>query len=103
LFGPLPEHGPWTVVGLTRTQFGAILGMSVVLFLFVDGPLWAHVREPHLRRIAVSYAAIPLAAAWALGLNGRLRLHFVLGASAVIALLKLVVTAGLLIALALMG
>jgi hypothetical protein len=101
-FGPLPERGPWTAVGLTRAQFAGILGLSILLFLLVDGPVWEHVRDRHFRRITISYAAIPLAVAWALARNGSLRPHLVLGASAVIALLKLVLTAGLLIALALM-
>jgi hypothetical protein len=101
-FGPLPERGPWTAVGLTRAQFVTILALSVVLFVFVDGPLWEHVRDRHFRRIALSYAAIPVAAAWALGRNRRLRPQLLLGASVVIALVKLVVTAALLVALALL-
>jgi hypothetical protein len=100
-FGPLPERGPWTAVGLTRAQFAGILAVAVLLFAFVDGPLWEHVRDHHFRRIALSYAAIPALAAWALARNGRLRPHLLVGASVVVAVVKLVVTAGLLIALAL--
>jgi hypothetical protein len=102
-FGGLPEDGPWTPLALTRGQFFAILGLSLVLFLFVGGPVWQHVRGAHFMRIMVSYAAIPVAVAAALARNGKITLRLLLAGSAVLALIKLVVTAGLLIALALLG
>jgi hypothetical protein len=100
-FGRLPERGPWTAVGLTRGQFLAILGLSLVLFAFVGGPVWAHVRDRHGVRIAVSYAVIPLAAGIALRRNHGARPGLLLGATVVIALIKLVLTAALLVVLAL--
>jgi hypothetical protein len=100
-FGPLPERGVWTAIGLTRGQFVAVLTLSVGLFLLVDGPLWAHLDDRHLTRIVVSYAAIPIAVVPALHRNGALRATTVVGASAVIALAKLLLTAGLLVAIAL--
>ena len=100
-FGGLPERGPWTAVGLTRTQFVAILTLSLALFLFVGGPLWTHVRDRHFARIAVSYGVIPLATAAALQRNGAARPARIVAASAVIALVKLVVTAALLVTIAL--
>src|SRR5262245_35444012 len=100
-FGSLPERGLWSAVGLTRGQFLAILAASVVLFVFVGGPLWAHVHDGHLLRIAVSYGAIPPATALALARNGTLRLALVAGASVVIALVKLLLTAALLVVIAL--
>ena len=100
-FGALPERGPWTAVGLTRAQFLVILGLSVVLFVFVGGPVWTHLRDGHFARIAVSYGVIPPAVAVALRRSGRVRPLVVVGASAVIALVKLVVTAALLVAVAL--
>ena len=72
-----------------------------MLFVFVDGPVWRHVHASHFRRITVSYGVIPIAVAAALLCNRRARLRLVLGASAVLALVKLVLTAGLLVALAL--
>src|SRR5262249_51968249 len=99
-FGALPERGVWSAVGLTRGQFLAILGVSIALFLFTGGPLWAHLRDGHLARIGVSYGVIPPAAALALHRNGSVRWPLVLGASAVVALVKLVLTAGLLVVLA---
>jgi hypothetical protein len=96
-------RGLWTAVGLTRAQFCGILLLSVTLFVFVDGPLWAHVRDGHLTRIGVSYGVIPPAVAGALYWNRGLRPGVLLGASAVIGLVKLVLTAGLLVAIALAG
>jgi hypothetical protein len=100
-FGSLPERGLWTAVGLTRGQFATILGLSVALFVLVDGPLWAHLRDGHTTRIAVSYGVIPPAVALALHRNRSARLPLVLGASAVIALVKLLLTAALLVVIAL--
>ena len=100
-FGALPEHGIWTTVGLRRGQFLAVLGVSIGLFVFVGGPLWAHVHDHHLARIAVSYGAIPVGVALALRANGTLRPALVVGGSAMIALLKLVLTAALLLIVAL--
>jgi hypothetical protein len=100
-FGPLPTHGIWTAVGLRRGQFLAVLTLSIVLFVLVDGPVWRHLRDGHLVRIAVSYGAIPPAVMAALARNGTLTPRLLVAASAVIALLKLVLTAGLLVAIAL--
>jgi hypothetical protein len=102
-FGGLPEHGIWTALELTRTQFVAILAVAMTLFLFVGGPVWQHVRGGHFVRIAVSYGVIPPAVVLALLRNRRLRLPLVLGASAVLAVIKLVLTAGLLVVLAIAG
>ncbi len=101
LFGPLPVRGIWTPLGLTRGQFLTILGVSVVLFLGVGGPLWTHLHDHHFGRIVLSYGVIPVGVAAALYRNGRVRLLPVVVASAVIALLKLVLTAGLLVVVAL--
>jgi hypothetical protein len=101
LFGAFPERGVWTAIGLGRGQFLAILALATAFFLFVGGPVWAHLHEDHFARITVSYGVIPLATALALHRNGNLRLGLCLGASLLIALLKLLVTAALLIALAL--
>jgi hypothetical protein len=100
-FGALPRHGLWTAVGLTRGQFVTILAVSVALFVFVDGPLWAHVRDGHFTRIAVSYGVIPPAVFLMLRRNGSARIALVLGGSLVVALVKLLLTAGLLVLLAL--
>ena len=97
LFGPLPTRGIWTALELTRNQFLFIVTLSVVLFLFVNGPLWAHARESHFWRINVSYAVIPPAVAVAFYRNGKMRIVPILVASVVIALVKLVITAVLLV------
>ena len=73
----------------------------LTLFAFVDGPVWRHVHAPHFWRITVSYTAIPATVAAALVWNRTPRVGLFLGASAVLALVKLVVTAALLVALAL--
>jgi hypothetical protein len=103
LFGPLPVRGLWTALGLTRAQFIGILLLSVALFVFVDGPLWAHLRDGHLTRIGVSYGIIVPAVAAALYRNRSLRPVLLLTAITVIALVKLLLTAGLLVAIALAG
>ncbi len=99
--GTFPTDGIWTSLGLGRVQFFAILGASLALFAVVDGPVWQRVHAPHFWRIMVSYAAIPVAVACALAWNRAPRLTLFLGASAVLALVKLVLTAALLVALAL--
>ena len=102
-FGTLPVRGPWTAVGLERGQFLAVLALSLALFLFVGGPLWTHLRDGHFARIAVSYGVIPLATAVVLHRNGAARPGRIAVASLLIAVVKLVLTAGLLIAFALAG
>ena len=101
LFGPLPTRGIWTAVELTRTQFLSMLTLSAVLFLFIGGPLWAHARESHFWRInlilILSYAIIPFAVAAAFFRNRKTRLVPIIVASGVVALIKLVVTAVLLV------
>jgi hypothetical protein len=97
LFGPLPSRGIWTGLGLTRGQFFAILAVSVLLFVFVDGPLWMHLHDHHFARITVSYAFIPPAVGVALYRNGQARLLPIVVAAAVIAVIKLVLTAALLV------
>jgi len=99
LFGPLPTHGIWTALELTRNQFLFILGLSVVCFVFIGGPLWLHARQSHFWRINLSYAVIPLAVAAALHRNGKARPVPIVVATVVIALVKLVVTAMLLVAI----
>lgn len=99
--GGLPEHGPWNAVGLTRGQFVGILALATALFVLVGGPLWRHVHEGHFARIAISYGVIPPATAAALHRNGRARPALIVGASVLIALAKLLLTAALLIAAAL--
>jgi hypothetical protein len=96
LFGALPTRGIWTAFGLGRGQFAAILLVAVLLFIAVDGPVWEHLRDAHLRRIVVSYAVIPPAAALALAWNRTFGVRALVGASAVLGLVKLVITAALL-------
>jgi len=102
LFGPLPERGIWTGVGLTRTQFVAILSASTALFLAIGGPLWGNLHGGHLDRIAWSYGAIPPLVALALYRNGTPRPALVLAGSAVIAFVKWILTAGLTLVLGLL-
>lgn len=103
LVGPLPTEGVWTAVGLPRGQFLAILAAAVLAFIAIGGPVWRDPHGDHFLRISLSYAVIvPLVA-----LAFRRRRPFPLGqavaAVAVIALVKLVATAVLLAALALVG
>lgn len=97
LFGPLPTRGIWTALALTRAQFFLILALSVALFVFIDGPLWLHLHSSHFRRIALSYALIPVAVAGALRRNRTFRLLTAVVGTAVLSLIKLVVTALLLV------
>jgi hypothetical protein len=100
LLGGIPERGVWTALGLRRGQFLAILGGAVLVFLFLGGPVWRHVHDGHFARIVVSYAVIPPAVWVALRRNGSRGIVAVGVAATVLALIKLVVTAGLLAVLA---
>lgn len=98
-FGPLPATGIWTAAELTRGQFLCIVTISVLLFLFIDGPLWQHMRDSHLARIGWSYAAIGIAVVAFLWRNRKLDLSRVIVATLLVSLAKLVITALLLIAI----
>jgi hypothetical protein len=102
-FGALPVAGIWTPFGLRRGQFLLILALSLLLFVFVDGPAWRHLHDSHFLRIAVSYAVIPLGVAAAFARNHDRRVVLALAASAVIALIKLVLTALLLMLIGIAG
>lgn len=93
---PLPVTGPWDAVGLRRGQFLLVLGLSVALFVWIDGPVWRHLADDHLRRLVLSYVVIPLALVWPLGHNRTLTPENLLGATVMLAMIKLLVTAGLL-------
>jgi len=100
IFGALPTRGLWTPLGLTRGEFLAVLSISIALFVWIDGPVWSHLREPHFRRIVVSYLAIPPLVVVALLRRAAAHPGRIVIASAVLALLKLVATAGLVALLA---
>ena len=88
-------------MGLTRAQFILILGVSVVMFLFLDGPLWLHTHDSHFGRIVWSYLVI-LPLTWgALYRNGKAHVGAIVAASVVIGLVKLVVTAVILVVIGL--
>lgn len=98
---PLPERGIWTAVGLTRRQFFVILIIATALFVWVGGPIWRHLRTSHFDRIVVSYLVIPALVLAALYRNGKVRFLLLVEATVVIAVVKLLVTALLLVAIAL--
>ncbi len=97
LFAPLPVHGIWDSAELSRTQFLVILIASVAVFTFIGGPVWAHARESHFWRLGVSYAMIPPAVLVALWRNHRFSWTNLLMGTAVISVIKLVLTASLLV------
>jgi hypothetical protein len=94
--GPLPRTGPWTRLGMSRAWFLGILAISVVGFLLIDGPVWHHLHDSHLRRIVASYAIIPVGVLAAFARGWRGRLGQMVAATAVLALVKLVLTAAVL-------
>ncbi len=98
----IPERGVWTVVGLSRGQFFSILLFSIFLFLMLDGPAWRHLRDSHTRRVVVSYAVIPVLVAVAQWKTNKLCLRPWVEAFVLISLIKLLVTAVLVVALALL-
>lgn len=102
-FGAFPSIGIWTGLGLSRGEFLLILFGSLLLFVFVGGPAWTHLRDPHFLRIGVSYAFIPLAVGATYLRHRDRRIALALAASAVIALIKLVLTALALMLLGLAG
>ena len=99
--GGLPQHGIWTALGLGRGQFFAIHAAAALAFVFVGGPVWTHLHDAHFLRITVSYGVIPPAVWAALRRNGSGGAVAVLVASAVLACIKLVLTAALLVVVAL--
>lgn len=99
----LPTTGPWNAVGLGRGQFLLILAVSVALFVGIDGPVWRHLSDEHLRRLVVSYAAIPLAVTGALVGNRTFTMRNAAGATLVLAAVKLLMTAMLLAVLGMVG
>lgn len=92
-FGGLPSQGVWTTVHLSAGQFVAVLALSVVLFVFLDGPLWRHLHDGHALRLFASYAVIPVGVALALARNRQLRWMPLLGGTLVIGVIKLLLTA----------
>ena len=102
-FAGLPTRGIWTSLDLTRGQFLSILLGSLVVFTLVGGPLWGHAHESHYERLVVSYLVIPPAVAAALWRNGEIQWLRILVGSAVISVIKLVLTALLLVAVGLAG
>ena len=103
LVGPLPTRGPWSAVGLSRGWFLATLAIATGCFLLIGGPVWRNPHGDHFLRIVLSYAIIVPLVALAFVRRRPFPVGSVLAAIAVIALVKLVVTAGLLGAIALAG
>ena len=68
-------------------------------FLFIDGPLWSNLRENHFRRIIVSYVAIPMMVLVCHLRGAGFDLRRLFGATIVIGVIKLLVTAFLVLAL----
>ncbi len=98
-FGSLPTRGLWTAVGLSRAQFVAIIGVSVLAFVFIDGPLWERLDGNHFRRITLSYLAIPALIAAVQMRAGKLEAGALFGATIIIAVIKLLLTALLVLVL----
>ncbi len=92
-FGSFPTRGVWTVLGLTRVQFFAILTIAVISFLFLDGPLWQNLTTNHFRRIVVSYTAIPAMIFICQFSRGGVDWPRMFGGSVVIGVIKLLITA----------
>ena len=90
LVGPLPTTGPWTAVGLTRAEFFAILGLSVLGFVVIGGPVWRQPHGSHFVRIVASYGLIVPIVALVLRREHPFPAGRVLAASALLALAKLV-------------
>ena len=97
LFAPLPVHGIWDSLDLSRTQFLVILLLSVIVFTFVGGPVWIHARDSHFWRLGISYAIIPPLVLLAQWRNKRLSWMGLFLGTTVISLIKLVLTASLLV------
>ncbi len=93
-FGTLPTRGIWTALDLPRMHFAAIVVLTVAAFVFIDGPIWRHPHDQHLRRIVISYVLIPVLigiSQWSL--KRRLAIAPLFAGTLVIGAIKLVVTA----------
>ena len=98
IFASFPTRGIWNSLDLSRSQFFLILVVSMLVFTFVGGPFWHHLRESHFWRLMLSYLIILPGVLWALWSNGRLNWLRAVVASAVLSAIKLVLTAILLVA-----
>jgi hypothetical protein len=99
----MPTRGPWTGVGLSRGWFFATLAIATGCFLMIGGPVWRDPHGDHFLRIVLSYAIIVPLVALAFARRRPFPIGSVLAAIGVIALVKLVLTAGLLGVIALAG
>jgi hypothetical protein len=93
IFAGLPTDGIWTSLHLSRAQFLCILLGSLLVFAFAGGPFWEHLRASHFWRLVLSYLIIPPWVLWALWRNGAFGWLRLLVASAVLSVIKLVLTA----------
>ncbi len=94
LIGPLPRNGPWSAVGLDLRSFLVALGVTLLIYLFFGGSVWAHLGRDDFARIVVSYTVIPPVVLLLLWQRGTLSLANGLAAITLIALIKFVLTAG---------
>jgi hypothetical protein len=101
--GPIPTRGPWSAVGLSRGWFFATLAIATGCFLLIGGPVWRDPHGDHFPRIVLSYAIIVPLVVLAFARRRPFPVGSVLAAIGVIALVKLVLTAGLLGVIALAG
>ena len=80
--------------GLAKVWLAGILAISVVVFLFWDGPLWSAARgASHVGRILVSYLIVPALVAGALLYTRRWRWRRFASSLALLWAAKLVITA----------
>jgi hypothetical protein len=103
LVGPLPTHGPWSAVGLSRGWFFATLAIATGAFLMIGGPVWRDPHGDHFLRISLSYAVIVPLVVLGFARRRPFPIGSALAAIAVLALAKLVLTASLLGVIALAG
>lgn len=86
------------VPGITARQLTAALAVLVGLFLFVQGPIWSHVWEADFA-ILWSYAPIPAVVLGLLIVNRTFSVGRLILGSFLVALLKYVITATILVTL----
>lgn len=97
LYGPDPHHpqrrAPLTpALGLSIRQSVAVLLISLLVFLFLGGPLWSASRQTFPLRLFASYLIIPLLVAGQLRWNGVRAWRTTLVTSIVLAGIKFVIT-----------
>jgi len=101
LYGPDPAHPTQRrkqfapTLGLSSRQSASVLAISLLVFIFLGGPLWSASRQTFPLRLFTSYLLIPVLVVSLLRWNRVFSWRTALFASAVIGGMKFIITVGI--------